>query len=101
MERRLKFYGWGIENTGLAEAERKQLFCFLAKHFGVEAKPVVPPEIAEITLREPRVMASSAIAPLLSADPYERLLHTYGKSYPETVRAYSRDFSNAPDFVAF
>ena len=32
--------------------------------------------------------------------PYERLLHTYGKSYPETVRAWDRDFANAPDFVA-
>ena len=37
---------------------------------------------------------------MLTQDPHERLLHTYGKSYPETVRAFARDFANAPDFVA-
>ena len=37
---------------------------------------------------------------LLTQDPHERLLHTYGKSYPETVRAFARDFANAPDYVA-
>ena len=37
---------------------------------------------------------------MLTSDPYERLLHTYGKSYPETVRAFARDFANAPDLVA-
>ena len=37
---------------------------------------------------------------MLTQDPHERLLHTYGKSYPETVRAFARDFANAPDYVA-
>ncbi len=57
--------------------------------------------MADIDLRVPRVTAPGAIARLLDDAPYERLLHTYGKSYPETVRAYSRDFGNAPDLVAF
>ncbi len=37
---------------------------------------------------------------MLTQEPHERLLHTYGKSYPETVRAFARDFANAPDYVA-
>ena len=34
-------------------------------------------------------------------EAYERLLHTYGKSYPETVRGFAREFPNAPDLVAY
>src|SRR5271170_224499 len=42
----------------------------------------------------------TALESILTSEPYERLLHTYGKSFPETVRAFSRDFANAPDLVA-
>ena len=101
MDRRLKFYGWGEENTGLEDADRERLFRFLANRLGVETSLAAPPQIADITLREPGVRPPITIAHLFSADPYERLLHTYGKSYPETVRAFSRDFANAPDLVAF
>jgi alkyldihydroxyacetonephosphate synthase len=97
---RLKFYGWGLENTGLDEAERTRLFRFLADRLGVEPRLVAPPQVAEIDLRAPRLTAPAAIGRLLTDDPYERLLHTYGKSYPETVRASGRDFANAPDYVA-
>ena len=50
--------------------------------------------------RAPRVSAPAALAGILTQEPYERLLHTYGKSYPETIRAFARDFANAPDLVA-
>ena len=52
-------------------------------------------------MRAPRLAPPATLAHLLTDDPYERLLHTYGKSYPETVRAFDRDFANAPDLVAF
>ena len=45
--------------------------------------------------------APAALTNVLTQEPYERLVHTYGKSYPETVRAFARDFANAPDLVAF
>ena len=97
---RLKFYGWGTENTGLDEAERNRLFRFLADRLGIEPRLVAPPQLADISLRPCRVTAPGAIAHLFTADPYERCLHTYGKSYPETLRAFARDFANAPDLVA-
>ena len=100
MDSRLKFYGWGVENTGLDEAERERLFRFLADRLGVEPRLVAPPQVADISLRAPRVAAPGTLAHVLTDDPYERLLHTYGKSYPETVRAWDRDFANAPDLVA-
>lgn len=97
---RLKFYGWGTENSGLDEAERERLFRFLADHLGIEPRRVAPPRLTDISLRPSRVTAPGAIAHLCTADPYERCLHTYGKSYPETLRAFGRDFANAPDLVA-
>jgi alkyldihydroxyacetonephosphate synthase len=100
MASRLKFYGWGVENTGLDEAEWERLFRFVADRLGVEPHPVAPPQVADIDLRTPRVTVPDTVAHVLKDDPYERLLHTYGKSYPETVRAWHRDFANAPDLVA-
>ena len=97
---RLKFYGWGFENTGLTDAEREHLFRFVAKNLGVEPRLAPPPAAADIALRPPRVVPPAALADFVADDPYERLLHTYGKSYPETVRASAGDFANAPDLVA-
>ena len=97
---RLKFIGWGTENTGLDEAERDRLFRFLASHLGIEPRLVAPPRLTDINLRPSRVTAPGVIAHMFTTDPYERCLHTYGKSYPETVRAFERDFANAPDLVA-
>ncbi len=100
MGNRLKFYGWGFEDTGLDDAERSQLCRFVADRLGVEPRLAPPPRETDIALRLPRVAAPAALASVLTQDPYERLLHTYGKSYPETVRAFARDFANAPDLVA-
>jgi alkyldihydroxyacetonephosphate synthase len=101
MDGRLKFYGWGAQNTGLDEAERGRLFRFLADRFKIEPRLVTPPQVSDIRLHDPRVTPPRSIAPLFQSDPYERLVHSYGKSYPETVRAYARDFRDAPDLAAF
>jgi alkyldihydroxyacetonephosphate synthase len=101
MTRRLKFYGWGFEGETLSGPEREQLFRFVAGRLGAEPRPSAPPPQGnEIALRGPRVAPSASLAGILTSDPYERLLHTYGKSFPETVRAFLRDFKNAPDLVA-
>ena len=102
MGRRLKFYGWGNEGEGLDEAERARLFRFVGEKLGAEPRAsAAPPQASEIALRAPRVTAPAALANVLTQERHERLVHTYGKSYPETVRAFNRDFANAPDFVAF
>jgi alkyldihydroxyacetonephosphate synthase len=100
MGERLKFYGWGFENTGLTDAEREHLFHFVAACLAVEPRLSPAPQAADIELIAPRVTPPVALASVLTQEPYERLLHTYGKSYPETVRAFARDFMNAPDLVA-
>jgi alkyldihydroxyacetonephosphate synthase len=101
MASRLKFYGWGNEGTGLDDGERERLFRFVSEKLGVEPRAIAPPpHAAEIALPSSRVSAPAAFESVLTSDPYERLLHTYGKSFSETVRAFHRDFANAPDLVA-
>ena len=58
MAKRLKFYGWGYENTGLDDAEREQLFRFVADRLGVEPRLAPPPQAADIALRAPRIAAA-------------------------------------------
>ena len=63
MDSRLKFYGWGVEDTGLDEAERQRLFRFLADRLGVEPRLVAPPQVADVSLRAPRVAAARHARP--------------------------------------
>jgi alkyldihydroxyacetonephosphate synthase len=83
---RLKFYGWGRE-YGFNEAKREQLFGFLANRLGVAPRLTAAPRVSDISLRPPRLAPPARLAHLFTSDLYERLLHTYGKSYPETVQA--------------
>jgi alkyldihydroxyacetonephosphate synthase len=52
-------------------------------------------------LHPPRIAIPPALSAFSSAAKRDRLVHTYGKSFPDYVRAFARDFRNAPDFVSF
>jgi len=99
-ERRWKIWGWGYEGDGLDPAEERRLRQFYAARFGVAGSPPPLPKVDDVPLRAPRIRPPAALAPLCSTEPYERLLHTYGKSFPDAVRAFARDFKDAPDLVA-
>jgi len=101
MVTRVKFFGWGLEGTGLNESERGQLFRFLADHLSIQPHISGVPKAHEIALDKPKIKPTDSLSNLFSADHHERLVHAYGKSYPDTVRAFCGDFSHAPDLVAF
>jgi alkyldihydroxyacetonephosphate synthase len=61
MNGRLKFYGWGVENTGLDEAERGRLFRFLADRFKIEPRLQASPQVTDVALRDPRVTPPRSI----------------------------------------
>jgi alkyldihydroxyacetonephosphate synthase len=48
----------------------------------------------------PALTAPAALAPFTRAEPLDRALHTHGKSYRDLVRAFTGDFTSAPDLVA-
>lgn len=100
-ERRFKFWGWGYTDEGATPEEREKLRAFYAKRFGVSQwSEVAPPAASEITLEAPRIRPPSALAAVFSSDTEDRLIHSYGKSYPDSVRAFAREFPHPPDLVA-
>ncbi|MGH9764541.1 MAG: FAD-binding oxidoreductase, partial [Blastocatellia bacterium] len=101
-ERRRKFWGWGFEGDGLSPEEQRLIDSAWAKQLGVDHFDVTPtPSADEITLRAPRVQPPPSLRDICATDHYERLRHSYGQSFPDSVRAFQRDFSNPPDLVAF
>jgi alkyldihydroxyacetonephosphate synthase len=98
---RWKFWGWGYEGSGLAPDEQHRLLQFYTDCFGLEgAAPRPAPTVEDIALRPPRLEPPRRLARLCSTESYERLVHTYGKSFPEAVRIWAHQFDSAPDVVA-
>lgn len=98
--RRLKFWGWGYESDGLSAAEASRLKAFYRERFALPIDDVAPPAEDSIDLKPSRLKPPSSLAAICSSQPYARLLHSYGKSYPDAVKVFSRQFANAPDLVA-
>jgi alkyldihydroxyacetonephosphate synthase len=98
--RRLRFYGWGYADETLSPDEEARIRG-AAKRFGTAPAEIVPPREEEIALRAPRVAAPASLAPIVSATPYDRLVHSYGKSFADITRMFMRDVRNPPDLVAF
>jgi len=102
MDRKRKFFGWGFVGEGLSGEEERFALATYARLFGTdsfEAKEV--PGLAEIRFSAARATPPAALAAICSAEPYERALHSFGKSYPDTVRGMLGDYASAPDIVAY
>jgi alkyldihydroxyacetonephosphate synthase len=100
--RRRKFWGWGLEGEGLSESEMKRLGETFGERFGIgQVRLQEPPRVEELDLRAPRLAPPASLESAFSADAYERAAHTYGRSFRDLVRAFRRDYSHAPDLVAF
>jgi len=101
-ERRRKFWGWGWEDEGPTADQQQRIAQLLAARFALAAvTQAPPPRIEEIELRAPRVAAPAALASICSTLPFDRVAHTYGKSFSDVVRAFRRAYPNPPDIVAF
>src|SRR5215475_6340162 len=101
-ERRLKYFGWGREGDGMTSEEEAFEFRRLGERFGIERfDGVAPPRLEDIKLATPRVSPPASLAPICSIELYDRVAHTYGKAYPDYVRALHGDFAPAPDVVAY
>ncbi len=98
--KKLKFWGWGYEGEGLNQEERHRLISAYQSLFQVEMKPWSPPDVGDIELTSPQLTIPASLKNLLTAEPYERLLTAYGKSFPDAVRIAAGSFRRAPDLVA-
>src|SRR5690348_1159025 len=93
--RKLRFYGWGYADEALSPEEESRTRD-LIKRFGSTVE-IAPPRETEFELRSPRVTVPQALAPLVSTTPYDRLVHSYGKSYADIVRMFMRDVPQPPE----
>ncbi|MEM9624695.1 MAG: FAD-binding oxidoreductase [Pseudomonadota bacterium] len=98
--KRLKFWGWGYEGDGLTEDEISRLRHVYQGRFGVDIGVTSPPSATDIDLAKPRLTPPASLDAICTTEAYARLLHSYGKSYPDSVKVFARDFGSAPDVVA-
>jgi alkyldihydroxyacetonephosphate synthase len=99
---RLKYFGWGREGEGMTAEEEGFVLNLYRQRFGVDhfdERKVAG--LQDVKLRAPRISPPSSLAAVCSTDPYDRARHTFGKSYPETVRGMEGNYATAPDVVAF
>ena len=99
---RLKHFGWGREGEGLTAEEAAATLDRYRRLFGAEHfDEVTPPSISEIELRRPRLVPPASLAPYCSSEAYDRILHTYGKSFSDYARGLVGEYDNAPDVVVY
>ncbi len=96
----LCFWGWGYSDEGLNQAEEAQMQ-HLAAGLGATHKPGAAPLLEEFDLSAPRIAIPDTLAAILSATPYDRITHGYGKSFADMVRMQLREMTHPPDWVAF
>ncbi len=99
-ERRYKFWGWGYEDQIPESGEAEATVARVSEITGVRPRAEMRwPAIDRVTLPDPRVQPPSVLAGIASTDAHDRAAHTYGKSFPDYVRAFDHDFECAPDLV--
>src|SRR5262249_18366816 len=98
---RLKHFGWGREGEGLTAEEEAFVMVRANALSGTALREAArPPPLKETKPEAPRVTAPASL-PFCTNEHYDRVAHTYGKSYPELARGLARDYASAPDVVAY
>ncbi|MBI4347890.1 MAG: FAD-binding oxidoreductase [Elusimicrobia bacterium] len=106
----MKWWGWGDPKRAFPLANKPLLWPWVEKKLGLEpGHPLTPPvERSSIRLREPRIHETfaRAVRAKLGADGVAddedtRLLHSYGKSYPDLLRVRQGEVPFPPDWVVF
>ncbi|MEM6581548.1 MAG: FAD-binding oxidoreductase [Pseudomonadota bacterium] len=96
----LCFWGWGYADAGLTSEEETHVQQ-LASQLGATSRPGAAPQLQDFELRAPRIDIPEGLEGVLSATPYDRITHGYGKSFADLVRMQQRIMPNPPDYVAF
>jgi len=98
---RRRFWGWGLDSDALSAAEVAVVKALMSRLGAASAETRAPPQESDFALAAPRVRPPTSLADSFSATPHDRLNHSYGKSYGDSVRMWARELPNPPDWVAF
>jgi alkyldihydroxyacetonephosphate synthase len=105
----MKWWGWGKADFSFPMQDKPNLWPWIRKTLGIESDSAyLPVSRQTITLAPPR-LDTDFMANLqnrfgenqYSTSEDERILHTYGKSYPDLVRIRRGEIKRAPDLVFF
>jgi alkyldihydroxyacetonephosphate synthase len=99
--RPLRFWGWGYADEALTAEEVARIETTAATLGPAGLNPVPPPELGDFDLPAPRLKLPASLAERVSGSGYDRLVHTYGKSYADMLRMCLRQVPQVPDAVAF
>ncbi len=101
MTARRKFWGWGREDQTVSDDEAVFLARVFGQRFGANLVLRPPPKVGDFDLRAPRLTPPPTLSRICTSDPHERLVHAYGKSFPDYVRMFQRQIPCPPDAVAY
>jgi alkyldihydroxyacetonephosphate synthase len=99
--RRRKHWGWGFEDQQPPTEQVEVAAAAAREHLGfgpAEVERPIPLEAVE--LPPPRLDPPASLAHICATDRYERVTHSYGKSYRDVVRAFRGRFDRPTDVVA-
>jgi alkyldihydroxyacetonephosphate synthase len=97
--RQRAWWGWGFEEAKLDAASLAPLVRDVLG-FPLSGEIEAPVELSSISLPAPRFPRPDGIAGW-STDPRDRVEHAYGRSFPDTVRAFRGRIDHPPDAVVF
>ena len=95
-----RFWGWGELGDSLSSAELRGVHALLAA-LGAAGPEIAEPRVEDFRVAAPRGSVPAALAEVVSSTPYDRLVHSLGKSYADGARMWRRDVPHVPDWVAF
>jgi alkyldihydroxyacetonephosphate synthase len=95
------FWAWGYQENAFNDQETCQLSQLVGMQFGdATLTAQIPPELAALTIPEPRLQPPDSLGSLFSTGRRDRAGHTYGKSFRDIVRGLNGDYQCAPDLIA-
>lgn len=97
----LRFWGWGYVNEELSSEENAFIDAFLSSLMPEGSTAAEEPKVEDFSLPAPKFEIPEQLAHCCSSSPYDRLVHSYGKSFPDLARMLMRHVPNPPDVVAF
>ncbi len=101
-EGRLKHFGWGREGEGMTAVEETEALDRYRRLLNVERfDEQEPPALADIPLPPPRLAPPSSLTGICSTERYDRVAHTYGKSFRDYARGLAGDYTATPDLVVY
>lgn len=106
----MKWWGWGGADAAFPMADKPDLWPWICRQLALDpaARPSTPVPQSAIVLPAPtrnaaflEAVTRSLKAHQVTSSDEERLLHAYGKSYPDLLRVRRGQIDRAPDLVIF